>query len=221
MTDRETPWEFLPDDDDIDSGGRSAEELAMHIERLRRPRRARDSGMSDVELGPPEMERPSGIGQFADEEPEHPEAGLVEERELDVWELLERQGYTFAEETEERGLRGLTEEKLPRWKRHLDEERQRLVELRSGADRELSSIDQHQADAASMTYELEAEQSLLRHIDDALGRVDDALERVETGSYGRCEMCGAPIGDERLRARPASRFCVAHEKLARGTRPQG
>lgn len=37
---------------------------------------------------------------------------------------------------------------------------------------------------------------------------DAALERIEQGSYGRCEECGGAIGRQRLLALPAARFCI-------------
>jgi DnaK suppressor protein len=44
-----------------------------------------------------------------------------------------------------------------------------------------------------------AEVQVLRH----------ALAKFEDGSYGLCEMCGQPIGDSRLLARPEARLCIA------------
>ncbi|MGE5226830.1 MAG: TraR/DksA family transcriptional regulator [Planctomycetaceae bacterium] len=35
-----------------------------------------------------------------------------------------------------------------------------------------------------------------------------ALQKIEDGTYGSCDRCGAPIADERLEARPASILCV-------------
>jgi RNA polymerase-binding transcription factor DksA len=34
------------------------------------------------------------------------------------------------------------------------------------------------------------------------------LHRLETGTYGICERCGQPVGDERLAARPAAVTCI-------------
>jgi DnaK suppressor protein len=44
-----------------------------------------------------------------------------------------------------------------------------------------------------------AEVQVLRH----------ALAKFEDGSYGLCEMCGQPIGESRLLARPEARLCIA------------
>jgi DnaK suppressor protein len=49
-----------------------------------------------------------------------------------------------------------------------------------------------------------AEVQLLRH----------ALAKFEDGSYGLCEMCGQPIGDSRLLAKPEAKFCIACQTRA-------
>jgi RNA polymerase-binding transcription factor DksA len=46
-----------------------------------------------------------------------------------------------------------------------------------------------------------------------LDDVDAALRRLEEGSYGRCESCGAPIGEARLLALPAARYCPQHHQV--------
>jgi DnaK suppressor protein len=42
----------------------------------------------------------------------------------------------------------------------------------------------------------------------ALGDVDRALAKVEGDSYGKCDVCGQPIGDARLEALPWATLCV-------------
>lgn len=42
----------------------------------------------------------------------------------------------------------------------------------------------------------------------ALVDVDRALAKVAEGSYGMCDVCGEPIGDERLEALPWAVLCV-------------
>lgn len=42
-----------------------------------------------------------------------------------------------------------------------------------------------------------------------LAEVTAALARLDAGTYGRCEGCGASVPDERLEIMPAARFCVA------------
>ncbi|GAA5143049.1 TraR/DksA C4-type zinc finger protein [Pseudonocardia adelaidensis] len=47
-------------------------------------------------------------------------------------------------------------------------------------------------------------------IEEQRRRVQDALERLDEGEYGRCQVCGREIDDERLEARPEARTCREH-----------
>jgi phosphoserine phosphatase RsbU/P len=47
-------------------------------------------------------------------------------------------------------------------------------------------------------------------IETLLRDVDHALDRIDTGTYGRCETCGDPIEADRLNADPLVRFCLDH-----------
>lgn len=42
-----------------------------------------------------------------------------------------------------------------------------------------------------------------------LGQLEGTLQRIDDGSYGRCEDCRAPIPVARLRAYPAATLCAA------------
>ena len=39
--------------------------------------------------------------------------------------------------------------------------------------------------------------------------VDRAMAKLADGSYGRCDVCGKPVGDERQEALPWATLCVA------------
>ena len=41
-----------------------------------------------------------------------------------------------------------------------------------------------------------------------LADVDRALAKLDEGSYGTCDVCGKPVGDERLEALPWAVLCV-------------
>ena len=115
----------------------------------------------------------------------------------------------------------------------LDEERERLQGLVDGytADGlteesedeslgELSSLDQHPADIGTETFDRERDLSILEQVEAELADVEHALKRLDDGTYGRCEACGKPIGDERLEALPAARFCLEDQAVAeRENRP--
>lgn len=112
-------------------------------------------------------------------------------------------------------------------RQHLDEERQRLAGIRTGFDEahltteseseslaDLSANAQHQADTGAETFNRERDLSILEHIDAELADVEHALQRLDDGTYGTCEACGRPIGDERLEAMPAARFCLDDQSVA-------
>jgi DnaK suppressor protein len=101
----------------------------------------------------------------------------------------------------------------------LEQERTRLQGIRDGLQREqeestsetggeLSNFDQHPGDSGTETFEMEKNVSLLDQVEEELVEVEAAFDRLERGEYGRCQACGRPIGDERLEAMPATRFCV-------------
>jgi RNA polymerase-binding transcription factor DksA len=75
---------------------------------------------------------------------------------------------------------------------------------------ELSSLDQHQGDIGTETFEREKDFSLLEQLEAEIGDLDAALRKVEEGTYGTCEICGGEISAGRLEARPGSRTCIDH-----------
>jgi DnaK suppressor protein len=110
-------------------------------------------------------------------------------------------------------------------RRRLEQERTRLQGMREDLEREreettadgageLSTVDQHPGDSGTETFELEKTVSLLEQVEDELQEVEAAFQRVEAGAYGICPACGRPIGDERLEALPATRFCVEDQAKA-------
>lgn len=79
---------------------------------------------------------------------------------------------------------------------------------------ELTTIDQHPADIGTETFNREVDESLLIAVRAELDQVDQAMRRLDAGTYGVCEACGRPIGDDRLEAAPATRFCLEDEQAA-------
>lgn len=49
--------------------------------------------------------------------------------------------------------------------------------------------------------------------------IDAALRRLADGAYGQCEGCGEAIPEARLRALPATRFCIACAREREAERP--
>ena len=73
---------------------------------------------------------------------------------------------------------------------------------------ELSHYDQHPADVASEVLEREQRFSVVEMAEASLRDLDIAERRLDNGTYGVCEVCGKPIPDDRLEARPETRFCI-------------
>jgi RNA polymerase-binding protein DksA len=109
----------------------------------------------------------------------------------------------------------------------LEQERARLEQVKAGITEEdpsteteaqsiseLSDADQHQADVGTETFEREKDYSILERVEGELNNVEHALKRLDDGTYGTCEACGKPIGEERLAAMPAARFCLDDQALA-------
>jgi RNA polymerase-binding transcription factor DksA len=110
-------------------------------------------------------------------------------------------------------------------RKRLDEERERLQGIADDLQREqeestsdtggeLSSFDQHPGDSGTETFEMEKNVSLREQVDFELQEIEAAFQRLERGTYGTCQACGRPIGDERLEAMPATRFCVEDQAKA-------
>ncbi|HEY6635054.1 MAG TPA: TraR/DksA C4-type zinc finger protein [Acidimicrobiia bacterium] len=115
--------------------------------------------------------------------------------------------------------RKLAKTTLDRFKKRLEEEKLRLEEAVEDYERVLEearltesssdrSPDPGNAEASSMKLEYAKELSLEQNTLDLLSKVNHALERVASGDYGLCEVCGNPIPVERLEVLPYSTLCV-------------
>jgi RNA polymerase-binding protein DksA len=83
-----------------------------------------------------------------------------------------------------------------------------LKKSRSAANGDLSSMPIHMADIGSDNFEQENTLNLMENEGLTLERIESALERVEDGTYGECEECGAKIPKQRLLAIPYATMCV-------------
>ena len=169
---------------------------------------------------------------LGEEEPDAVEEALERAEEPDRAEptsRLERPGVAGAARAPKAPLPDGQEMIDPaRFRRLLEAARQRLESLqaefeaeglRQRSEREdlssLSSIDQHPADQGTETFDRERDLSIREQVEGEFAEVTKALQRLEAGTYGRCEACGRPIGVERLEAEPATRFCL-DDQLALG-----
>ncbi len=95
-----------------------------------------------------------------------------------------------------------------------------LDELQSyGADpysekvNRIAGIDEGFADSAQASAERAEILTFVATARERLATVDSALAKMEEGTYGICEVCGQPIPEARMEARPMSTRCVEHAQL--------
>lgn len=112
-----------------------------------------------------------------------------------------------------------------RFRTRLEDERRRVVDAIEYLHREnpgsleeetgelvSGSADQHMGDTATATYDRELDYTLEGNSEEVLRAIDAALARIDEGSYGTCERCGKPIGEERLEARPWATLCIDDQR---------
>ena len=90
---------------------------------------------------------------------------------------------------------------------HLTDEALHTADEQAGSN--LSHVPLHMADLGTDNYERENTLRLLANEGQLLGEITAALERLDKGTFGRCEECGGAIPRGRLQALPYTRHCVS------------
>ena len=80
----------------------------------------------------------------------------------------------------------------------------------------LSDVPVHPADLGTEEFEEELSLTLVEDEEQLLAEIDDALDRIEKGTYGRCENCHQEIPRERLEALPYARYCIRCTRILQG-----
>jgi len=110
---------------------------------------------------------------------------------------------------------------MEKYKQKLEEEKKLLeVELQSigkedetgdweaTPESELKSQEvSDEGDMAERAEDYEERSSTLSVLEKRLKDIDDALSKIEANSYGKCEVCGVEIGEDRLEVNPSARTC--------------
>jgi len=105
----------------------------------------------------------------------------------------------------------------------VDQARQTLEAERARLRVELSEEIDHprvahgaQTAAATEVSESQRGQQLREREEQHLGLIEAALNRIEAGTFGRCQTCGKPINPDRLEALPWAQDCIdCHAKKRR------
>lgn len=97
----------------------------------------------------------------------------------------------------------------------LGSRRDRLLALRAEQGWELESLgEQRRSDHDWLDQAADEEGSAVAaRLSEAeyreLAAIDAALRRISSGTYGECESCGGPVGQQRLRALPEAQLCTS------------
>lgn len=108
-------------------------------------------------------------------------------------------------------------------RKQLDDARTRLEAEREAVDKQLRdhgvqvdgdesiNIEDHEgfADSAQVTADRSQQITLVEQLRARRADVLTALQKIDDGTYGKCESCGQDIPAERLEAVPAATLCVA------------
>ena len=100
----------------------------------------------------------------------------------------------------------------------LDREQQSALSLLATLTRDFTGIvdasadsnadDEHDPEGSTIAFERSQVGALIQQAERRIAEIEAARARVDAGTYGRCEVCGEPIADDRLEARPVARTCV-------------
>ena len=108
-------------------------------------------------------------------------------------------------------------------RKQLDDARTRLEAEREAVDKQLLdhgvelegdesiNIEDHEgfADSAQVTADRSQQITLVEQLRVRRADILAALQKIDDGTYGKCESCGQEIPAERLEAVPAATLCVA------------
>ena len=110
-----------------------------------------------------------------------------------------------------------TKQELAQVRKQLDDDVARLTAELSEVEGDLAGMIENsgegaghdQADVGSASFERDQEMVIVNNARDMLVQSQHALERIADGSYGQCEICGNPIGKNRLMAFPRATLCLS------------
>ncbi len=82
---------------------------------------------------------------------------------------------------------------------------------------DLSGYSMHMADVGTDSFERELALGLVSNEQQVLYRIEEALKHIDEGTYGKCDVCGQPIKDARLKALPFATMCISCKEKEEGS----
>lgn len=109
----------------------------------------------------------------------------------------------------------LSESQLEFFKKLLNEKLEELLKEVNKTVSGMSGVNENMPDPSDRAS-LESDRSFTLRIRDRerklIGKIKDALDRIESGTYGICEICEEDISEARLKARPVTTLCIECKK---------
>jgi DnaK suppressor protein len=103
------------------------------------------------------------------------------------------------------------------FRQKLLERKEELEEILREIKKDLSGVSRcevkDEGDEMSLFMEKYRSEQLYRQQSAELREVEEALRRLEKGTYGICEMCESPIGEERLKVKPYAKYCIICKEI--------
>lgn len=96
--------------------------------------------------------------------------------------------------------------------RHKAELRKRVTTIHEHAR---NPLEQDSAEQAAQLGNVAVVSALESEAVQEIADIEAALQRLDAGTYGVCVSCGEPIGDGRLKVRPAATQCLDCAELDR------
>ncbi|MEA2048906.1 MAG: RNA polymerase-binding protein DksA [Campylobacterota bacterium] len=115
----------------------------------------------------------------------------------------------------------LTSEELNYFKKILEDRKTQILKNISGVYDELNQLGtcelNDEGDHVAATNHSRVDDIIIRQQQQELYQINTALSKIESGTYGSCEMCGVDIGTERLKVKPHAVYCIDCREIVERT----
>lgn len=125
-----------------------------------------------------------------------------------------REGIERMNDKQMASMRAALEERKSEIEREVDSMDAEIRSIGEEQGEEKGGLGNHFAEDGSNVMEAERLSTINLDLRDILNQVNSALERMDDGTFGTCQRCGKPIGEERLEAFPYVRFCIGCQALS-------
>jgi RNA polymerase-binding protein DksA len=112
---------------------------------------------------------------------------------------------------------------MERPKQEIEEIRAALLRQKAELRKRVTTIHEHarnpleqdSAEQAAQLGNVAVVSALENEAVEEIADIEAALQRLDTGTYGICVSCGEPVGEGRLKVRPAATQCLDCAELDR------